>query len=64
MVTERALYIGTSNWTEDYFSDTAGVCVVLEPDLTMKTEEGRKNLLQQMEDIFQRDWRSDLAEPI
>ena len=24
MVTEKAGYIGTSNWTEDYFTDTAG----------------------------------------
>ena len=24
MVTEKAGYIGTSNWAEDYFTDTAG----------------------------------------
>uniref|UniRef100_A0A6G1SHI7 Phospholipase D3 n=1 Tax=Aceria tosichella TaxID=561515 RepID=A0A6G1SHI7_9ACAR len=31
MVTERDLYIGTSNWTPDYFTSTCGVGVVIQP---------------------------------
>ena len=63
MVTEKSGYIGSSNWAEDYFTDTAGMCIVFEPDTSVKPvgKTKAKNLVQQMEDIFQRDWKSSLS---
>ena len=63
MVTEKAGYIGSSNWAEDYFTDTAGMCIVFEPDTGVKTvgKKSKKNLVEQMEEIFQRDWKSSLS---
>ncbi|XP_034947047.1 5'-3' exonuclease PLD3-like isoform X2 [Chelonus insularis] len=57
MVTDIAAYIGTSNWSGDYFIDTAGIGVVIE-------DVGHKNngsLRQQLEEIFLRDWNSPYA---
>jgi phospholipase D3/4 len=50
-------FLGTSNWAEDYFTDTAGICVVIEPEFGSQ----KPNLLTEMEEIFQRDWNSELA---
>ena len=60
----RTLYFkGTSNWTEDYFEDTAGISITFEPwNHTSKMKS--KNLLNQLDDIFQRDWNSKIAIPI
>lgn len=60
MVTDKAGYIGTSNWAEDYFTDTAGTCIVFEPLLNPLNK--RTNLIEQMEQIFHRDWHSSLTE--
>ena len=38
MVTEKAGYIGTSNWAEDYFTDTAG-----KRESLLIGEEGKKH---------------------
>ena len=38
MVTEKAGYIGTSNWAEDYFTDTAG-----KRECLLIGEEGKKH---------------------
>ena len=60
MVTEKSGFIGTSNWSGDYFTDTAGVSIIFEPDF--ETTNPRKgNLLQTLETIFQRDYNSNLA---
>lgn len=32
MVTDRSAYIGTSNWSGDYFTNTAGIGLVLHDD--------------------------------
>merc|ERR1711862_926541 len=37
MVTDKMGYIGTSNWAEDYFTDTAGTCITFEPDRALKS---------------------------
>lgn len=34
MVTDRSAYIGTSNWSGDYFTNTAGIGLVLHEDDT------------------------------
>nr|XP_050851450.1 5'-3' exonuclease PLD3-like isoform X4 [Vespula vulgaris] len=54
MVTDISAYIGTSNWSGDYFINTAGIGTVFE-------DVGHKNhgsIRQQLENIFNRDWNS------
>ncbi|XP_002723308.2 5'-3' exonuclease PLD3 [Oryctolagus cuniculus] len=51
MVTERASYIGTSNWSGSYFTETAGASLLL-------TQNGRGGLRSQLEAVFLRDWES------
>nr|XP_033328815.1 phospholipase D3-like [Megalopta genalis] len=57
MVTDTAAYVGTSNWSGDYFTNTAGVGTVFE-NIGDQTPD---NLRQQMEKIFLRDWSSEYA---
>jgi phospholipase D3/4 len=64
------LFSGTSNWTEDYFTTTAGQGFVFEPVIETsrdrdETEEEKPkyNLRDQLEQIFHRDWNSKLASP-
>lgn len=60
MVTDAAAYIGTSNWSGDYFINTAGIGTVFE-------DVGRQNhasLRLQLENIFNRDWNSKYAFPL
>lgn len=54
MVTDRAAYVGTSNWAGDYFISTAGVGV------SMTSRDG-KGVVQQLQDVFDRDWNSRYA---
>ena len=60
MVTEKAGLIGTSNWSEDYFTATGGVSFVLELVRPLKNHS-TINLIQQMKMIFDRDFNSKLA---
>lgn len=68
MVTDQAGYIGTSNWAEDYFTDTAGTCITFQPEPILnplvESAKEKLNLVQQMEKIFQRDWGSSLSKHI
>ncbi|XP_022361176.1 phospholipase D4 isoform X2 [Enhydra lutris kenyoni] len=60
MVTEKAAYIGTSNWSEDYFSSTSGVGLVV----SQRAPRGRPGLLtaqEQLRRLFERDWDSRYA---
>lgn len=43
---------GTSNWSADYFTDTAGVGVVVGGDTELR---------EQLENVFLRDWNSEFA---
>uniref|UniRef100_UPI00358F1CD5 5'-3' exonuclease PLD3-like n=1 Tax=Myxine glutinosa TaxID=7769 RepID=UPI00358F1CD5 len=60
MVTDKAAYIGTSNWSEDYFVSTAGVGLVVN-----QTEEAAKGLgltvQEKLVAVFNRDWGSQYA---
>ena len=57
-------FSGTSNWTEDYFSDSAGISITLEP-LGLAAKNGQKwTFLKALQGIFERDWRSKLATPL
>lgn len=60
MVTDKVSYIGTSNWSEDYFYNTAGVGLVVSehaPDPMQKT----KTLHHQLKAVFNRDWHSQFS---
>jgi phospholipase D3/4 len=61
MVTEKASFIGTSNWEEDYYTTTAGVTFVLEPVKKLVKQTSHPDLRQQMEQIFIRDYNSPLT---
>ncbi|EFN84877.1 Phospholipase D3 [Harpegnathos saltator] len=61
MVTDAAAYIGTSNWSGDYFINTAGVGTVFE---NVGRGQTRDNIRQQLEDIFRRDWYSNYSFPL
>ncbi|KAL6427493.1 hypothetical protein ACFW04_008771 [Cataglyphis niger] len=60
MVTDIAAYIGTSNWSGDYFIDTAGIGTVFES----VGRQNRDNIRQQLENIFHRDWYSNYSFPL
>ena len=53
MVTDKQGYIGTSNWSGDYFISTGGVGFVFTGDLR-----------KQLASIFERDWTSSYAAPL
>ncbi|XP_071756237.1 5'-3' exonuclease PLD4 [Centroberyx gerrardi] len=60
MVTDKVAYVGTSNWSADYFSTTAGVGLVVSqhaPHAEWKTEA----LQSQLSAVFNRDWHSQYA---
>lgn len=59
MVTDKVAYIGTSNWSGDYFVTTAGVGLVVSqhaPHPVWKTA-----LQSQLRAVFDRDWHSEFA---
>ncbi|XP_061642733.1 5'-3' exonuclease PLD3 isoform X1 [Phyllopteryx taeniolatus] len=60
MVTDRVLYIGTSNWSENYFTETAGVGLVVN-QTDSEVKQGQWTLQSQAEELFLRDWRSHYA---
>ncbi|XP_067875252.1 5'-3' exonuclease PLD3 [Heterodontus francisci] len=63
MVTDRVAYIGTSNWSGDYFKNTAGVGLVVN-----QTDSGLRSsgstVPQQLRDVFERDWDSPYSKVI
>ncbi|KAL8566112.1 hypothetical protein ACOMHN_051838 [Nucella lapillus] len=60
MVTDQHAYIGTSNWSADYFINTGGVgFVVKQPQDTMNSTQG--DLRGQLYDVFNRDWYSNYS---
>jgi phospholipase D3/4 len=57
MVTDQALFLGTSNWSPDYFQQTCGVSLVMKPT----NEASKPQLIQTMRDMFERDFNSEFA---
>ncbi|XP_028604942.2 5'-3' exonuclease PLD4 [Podarcis muralis] len=57
MVTDKAVYIGTSNWSEEYFSITAGVGLVAKQSSTDATKRN-PTIQEQLRALFERDWNS------
>eukprot|EP00094_Tigriopus_californicus_P006032 TCALIF_05810-PB protein Name:"Similar to PLD3 Phospholipase D3 (Pongo abelii)" AED:0.45 eAED:0.45 QI:0/0.71/0.62/0.87/0.28/0.25/8/155/491 len=56
MVTDQSGYIGTSNWSADYFLNTGGIGLVFK-----STNSSSNDLRAQLEGVFQRDWTSAYA---
>ncbi|KAK5578538.1 hypothetical protein RB653_008210 [Dictyostelium firmibasis] len=54
MVTEKQSYVGTSNWSEDYFTVTGG----------LSYNVFNNNFTNQLQSIFDRDWNSAYTQPI
>ncbi|CAG2171811.1 unnamed protein product, partial [Oppiella nova] len=57
MVTDETAYIGTSNWSADYFVNTGGVGIAITPRNTTSDQ----NLRLDLQSIFERDWSSSYA---
>ncbi|XP_009945876.1 PREDICTED: phospholipase D4-like, partial [Leptosomus discolor] len=60
MVTDKVAYIGTSNWSEDYFINTAGVGLIIKQNLT-NLQRRQQPLQEQLKNLFERDWQSKYA---
>ncbi|KAM8971813.1 5'-3' exonuclease PLD3-like isoform 1-T4 [Sarcophilus harrisii] len=60
MVTDQAAYIGTSNWSHDYFLRTTGVALVIMRPRGARLLPVQRQLLA----VFERDWTSPYALPL
>lgn len=60
MVTDQVAYIGTSNWSGDYFIDTAGIGFVSQ-DTVHDRSDNVTTLRSQLASVFERDWHSKYA---
>jgi phospholipase D3/4 len=60
MVTDMVAYIGTSNWSGDYFINTAGIGFVAQ-DTVHDRSSNETTLRSQLESVFDRDWNSKYA---
>ncbi|XP_035795467.1 5'-3' exonuclease PLD3-like [Anopheles albimanus] len=58
MVTDNTAYIGTSNWSGDYFIDTAGI------GLVMSSFDTNGTIISELQALFARDWNSKYAVPL
>ncbi|XP_031982804.1 phospholipase D3 isoform X3 [Corvus moneduloides] len=56
MVTEKAAYVGTSNWSGDYFERTAGSALVV-----AQPGGGAGTFRERLQDVFERDWGSQYS---
>lgn len=57
MVTDKLSYIGTSNWSKEYFYTTAGLGLVVSEHAPDPTQKNR-TLHHQLKAVFNRDWNS------
>ncbi|XP_031342086.1 phospholipase D3-like isoform X2 [Photinus pyralis] len=63
MVTDNTAYIGTSNWSGDYFIDTAGIGFVVH-DPIFNRNDSHITVRSQLQAVFERDWNSNYSYPI
>ncbi|XP_068441388.1 5'-3' exonuclease PLD3 [Clinocottus analis] len=61
MVTDKIAYIGTSNWSGDYFVSTAGSALVVNQTAS---ESPEPTVQQQLKAVFERDWDSGYSTPL
>ncbi|XP_068766381.1 5'-3' exonuclease PLD3 [Struthio camelus] len=62
MVTEKVAYIGTSNWSGDYFVKTAGSALIVNE--TGDRAGGTATARGQLQAVFERDWSSQYSTDI
>ncbi len=55
-----SVFTGTSNWSENYFTQTAGVGLVVN-QTGSEVKTGQQTLQSQAEELFLRDWTSQYA---
>eukprot|EP00079_Xenopus_tropicalis_P028736 XP_012823737.1 PREDICTED: phospholipase D3 isoform X1 [Xenopus tropicalis] len=58
MVTDRVAYIGTSNWSGDYFIHTAGSALIVNQTQSVGTSD---TIQMQLQAVFERDWNSNYS---
>lgn len=63
MVTDKVAYIGTSNWSADYFNTTAGVGLMISQN-ALRSALPENSFHRQMSLVFDRDWNSQFAVPL
>ncbi|KTF90538.1 hypothetical protein cypCar_00014545 [Cyprinus carpio] len=61
MVTDKVAYIGTSNWSGDYFVNTAGSALVVNQTSAQSTSP---TVQEQLQAVFERDWDSPYSTDI
>ncbi|XP_051953157.1 5'-3' exonuclease PLD3-like isoform X1 [Xyrauchen texanus] len=61
MVTDKVAYIGTSNWSGDYFVNTAGSALVVNQTSAQMTTP---TVQEQLQAVFERDWDSSYSSEI
>ncbi|XP_029427380.1 phospholipase D3 [Rhinatrema bivittatum] len=64
LVTDKVAYIGTSNWSGDYFLQTAGSALIVNQTGEAAAEEGQLTAQTQLKGIFERDWNSEYSREI
>jgi len=60
MVTDKTAYIGTSNWSGDYFIHTAGIGYIVYQETVNKPLHGLP-IQDQLRLVFERDWNSKFS---
>ena len=60
MVTDNTAFITTSNWSADYFTNTAGISLVIQGEDS--TQESQ--VVKDVEELFLRDWNSEYSKSI
>ena len=60
MVTETTAYVGTSNWSGDYFISTAGIGYVISQEVS-NSSSTRNAIQNELRQVFERDWNSKYA---
>uniref|UniRef100_A0A3P9MKC0 5'-3' exonuclease PLD3 n=1 Tax=Oryzias latipes TaxID=8090 RepID=A0A3P9MKC0_ORYLA len=61
MVTDKVAYIGTSNWSGDYFVHTAGSALVVNQTGSQSEDP---TVQSQLQAVFERDWESEYSTPL
>ncbi|KAB7499484.1 Phospholipase D3 [Armadillidium nasatum] len=68
LLKRQSYFAGTSNWSGDYFTNTAGVSISVSEDSkrneTLSSAGNDSSLREQLESLFERDWNSPYAKPL
>ncbi|XP_066494730.1 5'-3' exonuclease PLD3 [Tiliqua scincoides] len=62
MVTDKVAYIGTSNWSGDYFLHTAGSALVVNQSHVEPSSQ--PTMRDQLQAVFERDWNSRYSQDL